>query len=362
MKAKRYCKETDHRLSGILATCVLGASLAFGTAAPAESVDRLMGVVEPIVATKPLTLGAALVHLQDEYWKGMAYGISDEAKRSGVEVSQISIAGGYGNVPQQFSQIETLISRGIDTLILAPTAYNGFDPVLKRLKNDGVNVLVAGVPVNSDMADFGIVQSDAEVGRALLDAVCEHKGDKSAKALVIQGPAGAEWARLRVDAIQESAADCNGLELVMGPIGKEISLAYGVSQANDMLLTHPDAAYVITIESVLGLGATQAVKATGSSAKVVTSAIDHRVAEEIVDGEILIAAVSEPGVLIGRLLVQYAIRLNEGVELSGLDQLAGFNYPVVIAPAELFSRETVSQHPLDLFDIPPEDWSLGAIQ
>ena len=33
------------------------------------------------------------MHLQDDYWKGMAYGIVDEAKRAGGKVVQVSIAG-----------------------------------------------------------------------------------------------------------------------------------------------------------------------------------------------------------------------------------------------------------------------------
>ena len=360
MKSGKSCTAFGQASASLLAAGILATGLA--SAALAEEPDRLMGLIEPATATKPLTIGVTLVHLQDDYWKGMAYGISDEAKRSGVIVRQIDIAGGYGNVPQQFSQINTMVSKGIDTLIVAPAAYDGFDTVLKDLKSQGIHVITAGVPVNSTSVDFGIVQNDSDIGAALTDAVCKDKGTAPAKALVIQGPAGAEWARLRIDAIQAAAAKCKGLELVVGPVGKEISLAYGMSQTSDMLLTNPDAKYVMTIETSLGLGATQAVKAAGSSAKVVTSALDKRAVDEIQNGDILVAVTTEPGILIGRLLVQYAIRQNEGMDLTGLGALAGFGYPVVIVPAAIFSKATIANHPAELYDIPPEDWSLEAIQ
>lgn len=349
-----------HKMSMFFASALLGLALA--APANAEKADRLMGLIEPIQANKPLTIGATLVHLQDDFWKGMAYGISDEARLSGVKVEQIDVAGGYGNVAQQFGQINTLVSKGVNTLIVAPAAYDGFDTVLNEVKSAGINVIAAGVPVNSSAVDFGIVQNDSDIGTALVEAVCQHKGATESKALVIQGPAGAEWARLRVDAIQESARDCPGLELVIGPVGKEISLAYGMAQTSDMLQTHPDAAYVFTIETSLGLGAAQAVATSGSNAKVVTSGLDERVVDEIRNGETLIAATSEPGILIGRLLVQYAIRQNEGLELPNLGDLAGFGYPVYIVPAEIFSKGTIAQHPADLFDIPPHDWNLKALQ
>lgn len=328
----------------------------------AEEPDRLAGLIEPITASAPLIIGATLVHLQDEYWKGMAYGIVDEAARSGVTIRQIDIAGGYGNVSQQFAQIDTMISKDIDTLILGATAFDGFDPVLGRLKELGKHIIAAGVPVNSTAVDFGIVQNDYEIGESLVDAVCKNKGDEPAKALVIQGPAGAEWARLRIDSIKSSAAQCDGLELVVGPIGKEISLAYGLSQTSDMLLTNPDAKYVITIESALGLGATQAVRAAGSNVKVVTSFIDRRVVDTINSGDIMIAATSEPGILIGRLLVQFAIRQNEGLNMPNIGELAGFAYPVYVVPPAIFSKETMAGHPAEIYDLPPENWNLKAIQ
>lgn len=321
-----------------------------------------MGIVEPISASKPLTIGAALVHLQDDYWKGIAYGIVDEAKRSGVTVEQVDIAGGYGKVPEQFAQIDSMVSKGIQTLIVAPVAYDGFNPVLSRLKSQNINVLVAGVPVNSASVDLGIVQSDVDIGNQLTKIVCDDKGDKPAKAIVIQGPAGAEWARMRVEAVRAAAANCPGLEVVVGPVGREISLAYGLSQASDMMLTNPDAGYIITIETSIGLGATQAVRNSGNKIKVVTSALDKRAVDEIKKGDILIGSTTEPGILIGRLLVQYAIRQNEGLDLAGLNDIKDYQYPVIVVPAAVFSRDTMATHPAEVYDIPPEDWNLGAVQ
>ena len=66
---------------GLFGSVLAAAVLAVG-AQPAigADVDRFNGMLEPIKAEKPFTMGVTLVHLQDDFWKGIAYGILDEAK------------------------------------------------------------------------------------------------------------------------------------------------------------------------------------------------------------------------------------------------------------------------------------------
>src|SRR5690606_34878340 len=123
-------------------------------AAEQESVDRLQGLLEPIKAEKPFKVGVTLVHLQDDFWKGIAYGIVDEAKRSNVEVVQVAVAGAYGNVREQFAQLGNLQAKGVDTVIIGAAAYDGFNPIIKSIKDAGIDVIAAGIPLNSSHVDF----------------------------------------------------------------------------------------------------------------------------------------------------------------------------------------------------------------
>ena len=68
-----------------LAACASAVAVAVtvGSAtltARADEADRFLGVVDkPVKDTgTPIRYGVTLVHLQDDYWKGMAYGIVDE--------------------------------------------------------------------------------------------------------------------------------------------------------------------------------------------------------------------------------------------------------------------------------------------
>ena len=346
------------RLAGVALAAVALPALA---AEPTEPPDPLRHLVEPVVAKKPLRIGVTLVHLNDDFWKGIAYGIADEAKRAGAQVVQISVAGGYGNVMQQFSQIEALRTLGVDVLVIGPAAFDGYNPILKTVKDGGIRVVAAGIPLNSTHVDFGVTQDDTAIGAALADAVCQAKGDGAATAIAIPGPAGAEWARLRHVGFDERAGHCAGLVVVDGAVGGALGIEHGLSEASDLLLKHPEAHFVYTPEISLGMGAAQAVRQQGVPAKVVSSAVVKEAIPLIKEGRLL-AVESEPGILIGRLIVQYAIREQDGLPTPHLETAAGAPYPTVVIPTTLITPANVDLYPFDLYEIPPKDWSISAIQ
>ncbi|WP_017524202.1 substrate-binding domain-containing protein [Pusillimonas noertemannii] len=328
-------------------------------AAEQESVDRLQGLLEPIKAEKPFKIGVTLVHLQDDFWKGIAYGIQDEAKRSGVEVSQITVAGAYGNVREQFGQLNALKTLGVDYVALGPASFDGYDPIIKSLKEAGIKTLAVGIPVNSGNIAFGVGQDEGTIGKELAKAICAKKPDSTT--LTIPGPAGAEWARLRYVAFQEQAKQCPGMKVVPGSFGGGVDLGYGLSQASDLLLRTPEANFIYTPVIPLGMGAAQAVRQQRRDVQVVSSAIVREAIPLIKEGRIL-AVTSEPGILMGRLLVQYAIRDHEGKPMPNLQKDGALPYPYAVTPPMVVTPENVDTFPFEVFELPPKGWSITAMQ
>ena len=79
------------------ATLLVVAGLASAGAGAADA-DRLRGAVEPVVAKKPYRIGVTVVHFVDDYWKGIAYGLTEESKEANVQIVRLLGAGGYGKV------------------------------------------------------------------------------------------------------------------------------------------------------------------------------------------------------------------------------------------------------------------------
>lgn len=353
---------TKKRLKLGLKAAILALAVSFIMpvhAANEESEDRLQGLIDPIKAEKPFKIGVTLVHLHDDFWKGIAYGIQDEAKRSGVELVQVSVAGAYGNVREQFAQLSALKTLGVDYAVVGAASFNGYDPVFKDLKAAGTKVLAVGIPVNSTHVTFGVGQDENAIGQVLAKEVC--KKDPNATVLTIPGPAGAEWARLRYVAFTEEAQNCKGLKVLPGAFGGNVGLSYGLSQAADLLLRNPEAKFIYTPEISLGMGAAQAVRQQKRDVQVVSSSVVKEAIPMIKDGRIL-AVVSEPGIIMGRLIVQYAIREHEGKEMPRLNKDGALPYPYVLTPPELITPENADTHPYHIYEIPPADWSIKALQ
>ncbi|MBL7251097.1 substrate-binding domain-containing protein [Alloalcanivorax marinus] len=336
--------------------------LVFGGLAQAQEEDRLVGLIEPLKAEKPFTIGVTVVHLHDDFYKGIVYGITDEAKRAGVNVLQVSVAGAYGNVREQFAQLESIKNLKADIAVLAPAAYDGYDPIIKSLKSAGMKVASVGIPVNSPNVDFGVLQDDRSIGSALAKAVCNSGADKKTVA-TIPGPAGAEWVRLRYVGFTEAASKCNSMTVLDGSFGGELGLQAGLTRASDLLLRNRDINFIYTPEISLGMGAAQAVRQQNRKVSVVSSSMVRQAVPMIKDGRML-AVVSEPGIIMGRLIVQYAIREMENKPLPNLEAASedGLGYPHFNVPPTLITPKNVDTHPFQIYEIPPKSWKVPALQ
>ncbi len=333
------------------------------TTAGAQEADRFLGVVDkPVKDTgTPIRYGVTLVHLQDDYWKGMAYGIVDEVEKSGGKVVQVSIAGKYGNVAEQFAQIDAMITKGIDVLVIGAASYDGYDTILAKAKAHGIKIVAAGTSVNSKIPDSGVLFSDFEIGKKMGAMLCEHKPQPNFKIIALPGPAGAEWSKLRVDGLKEAVKACPGAELELAPVGGEISIGYALSQTSDMITKYPDASFVWTPTMGLGMGAVQAIKQRSANMKVVGSTIMRGIFPALEDGTLL-AVNAEPSILVGRLIVQYAIRQKLGMDTPLIKNNPDFQYPMILMPTTFLTKENYKTYPWEQTDVPPANWSIEAFQ
>jgi ABC-type sugar transport system substrate-binding protein len=345
-------------LAGVIATagCTpTQTSSTSETTSPAkkETVDRLRGVVKPVQAKKPYKIGIAVVQLADDYWKGMTYGMLEEAKQSGVEIVRVYAAGGYGKVPDQIAQLEALEALKVDAVILGAADYDGFDPVIKRLTDKGIKVIAAGVPVNSKLVSFGVTMDEIEIGKTIASYIC--KQDPKAEVITLPGPKGPAWNKLRFDGVQAGAKDCPGMKLVGNTFAGDITIEDGQAQASDMMIKYPEAKYIYAAAGGLGTGAGLATKRMDRKTKVVTSAVTAKTVDLVKEDHIAMV-VSEPGILIGRSLIQYTTRLLNGDELPNLAKGGPIPYPQFLIPMFELTKEKLEGYDLTNYDQPPSGW------
>lgn len=346
---------TASRLVCAICLTVFAAMAAGAGSAAAE--DRLLGMAPPVTGKKPYRLGYASADMNADFFLGMAYGVTDEAKQAKVDLVRVVSAGGYGKVAEQVGQLEQLGTLNLDAIILLAAAFEGFDKEVDRLVAKGIKVVVVGTPISSPKVSLGVLQNQHQIGETLADYACKQK--PKSEMITLPGPAGSEWNKIRFEGVKAGAGKC-GLKLVGNTFEGQISIEDGQKQAADMLLKYPDADYLYAVAGIFGVGAAQQVKRMHAKAKILTSGFTRRTLDLIKDGTMAMV-ISEPPIVYGRAAVQYTVRLLNGDPLPNM--ITGIMpFPVTMVPSIAVTAENVGKYDVNLGDLPPQGWTPPNLQ
>ena len=75
-------------------------------------------------AAKPWNICVLFPHMKDTFWVAVDYGVVEEAKREGVNMTLYQ-AGGYENLPKQLSQFDDCLAGNFDAIIVGPISEAG---------------------------------------------------------------------------------------------------------------------------------------------------------------------------------------------------------------------------------------------
>ncbi len=78
-------------------------------------------------ASKPWHLCVTYPHLKDPYWLSVNYGMVEEVKRLGVNMTVLE-AGGYPQLTTQIEQLKHCTDTASDVIIVGTVSFNGLSP------------------------------------------------------------------------------------------------------------------------------------------------------------------------------------------------------------------------------------------
>lgn len=146
----------------ITVMALLLAGCAQSTTAPNET--------QPAAATKPLKIGFILAHGIVSRWQYDRDGFVDEAKNLGVESIVVS---SEGNAQTQASQVDNMITQGVDALVIAPVDVATAGSLFQKAVDAGIPVVDYNFVV-PDFAPSYIIYRDAiEFGEITAKAALE---------------------------------------------------------------------------------------------------------------------------------------------------------------------------------------------
>lgn len=238
----------------LAATMALGA---IGCSAKEEKKDSTQQTDDKKADDK-IVLGMTLYSLKNEFTVRLANSATAKAKELGVE---IKIYDGDYDPSNQISQIETMISDGVDGIILNPQDAEALAVGVDRAVAAGIPVVGVNTRVNSDKLTSYVGSKDVYAGELETQYMVDLLGNKF-NAVIIEGPLGQSAQIERRQGIQ-NILDKNPDINIITEKTANWSRAEAMTVMENWLNAFDNIDAVIAENDEMALGAREAIKAKG---------------------------------------------------------------------------------------------------
>ena len=253
------------------------------------------------------TVGLSLSTLNNPFFVTVREGAQEAANEAGLE---LIVTDAQDSVSTQVSDIEDLITRGVDVLIVNATDSAAVVPAVMQANAAGIPVIAVDRGIDGgDLAYY--VASDNVAGGALAaEFICDQLGGEGT-VVELEGIPGASATRDRGAGFNQYLdEECSGLEVVARQTAN-FDRAEGLSVMENILVAQPEIDAVFAHNDEMALGAMQAIGASGRDMMIVgfDATDDARAAVEDCD---MAATVAQQPAVLGSTAVELAAGLIEG--------------------------------------------------
>lgn len=242
--------------------------------------------------------------------------IKAEAGNRGVK---LLTANAQSQFSKQISDVQDLIAKGADLLVIAPLNSDGWGPVLRSAAAKQIPIVTIDRKINAtackDYVSF--IGSDfVEQGKRAADQMIEATGGKG-KVAILLGAAGNNVTTERTKGFKDQIkAKAPGLQVVFEQTG-EFAREKGQQVTEQLIQSNPGITGIYAENDEMGLGAVNALKGAGKKAgdvKIVTIDGTRNAVQGIVDG--WIDGVIESNPRFGPLAFQTLDTFTKGEKVS----------------------------------------------
>jgi ribose transport system substrate-binding protein len=281
-----------------------------------------LAAVPGFCAKKKIVLGYSVQDLGNQYWVTVAEGIKSRAKEVGADVVVLDAR---TDPNKQLSQIEDLLQKKVDVLLLSPWDPDSASTGVKAANKKKVPVVVLDVGVSSGKIETFIVSDNLKGGEIAGDYIVELIGGKG-KVAHIQCQLGYKIPALRGEGFTKVMTSKNITIAAKQPADSQRSLGLTVMQ--NIIQAHPDLKAVFCENDEMALGAMEAIKAARKAIKVIGFDGTDDAITSIKKGEMSGTVAQQPYEM-GRMGVDAALKVLKHQKLS----------PVTYVPVKLITKD-----------------------
>lgn len=274
--------------------------------------------------TKDITVGVSLPSLNSKFFEAELFAIEQYCKEKGIKC--ISVVAD-GDVVKQKSQIEDLISQGVNAMIIVQQDKDAIVSSLEDCKKAGVYTICMGrMPSDETNMDVAVLCDNYECARVDVDsmiAAAKEYGYESLKVIELVGKLSDQNAFERSDAFKKYAEESDFDIEVVAEVATEWNVDTAYARMTDTVNMTPDFnavyipadTYITPVMSVLQAN-NRWVKA-GEEGYVIISSIDgNPLALDYINQGYVHCTANTDAFDFGRLSVQAAVDLVEGKQVE----------------------------------------------
>ena len=247
---------TKKIIGSIVVVAVLVYGIFFVTSGrPVFSISNPFQSNTTVQHKKPneLTIGVSLSTLNNPFFISIKDGVNEIAKASG---SKVQVYDGQNNTNKQSNDVEDLIQKKVDVLIINPVDSSAITPEVKSANEAGIPVIA--IDRSSDGGKvLRLVASDSRAGgKMAADFMIKTLG-QNAKIAELQGTPGASATRERGAGFDQTAK--GHLDIVTKQ-SANFDRTAGLNTSENIAQAHPDIKGLFSQNDEMALGAVQALK------------------------------------------------------------------------------------------------------
>lgn len=289
-------------IGGLLASCAPSQPSPSTSASPTPSTSA-----SPTPTAKKITLGLVLSTLNNPFFVTLRDGAQSEANKLGVT---LIVMDSQNDSAKEASNIEDLISRKVDAILVNPTDSDAVVPSIKKANDAKIPVFTIDRGANGGEVVSHIASDNVAGGKMAGDYLAKALNGKG-KVVELEGIAGTSAARDRGQGFEEALKNYPDIQIVAKQTA-DFDRAKGLSVFENILTAQPQIDGVFAQNDEMVLGAIQAAEAAGRTGIIFVGfdAIDDAL-KAIKDGKLAATVQQQPAVM-GQLGVQTAVDFLNG--------------------------------------------------
>jgi ribose transport system substrate-binding protein len=210
-----------------------------------------------------LKIGVSFQELDNPYFAVMKQALDDARRSMGAE---LYITDARHDVTKQVNDIEDLLQKGIDILLINPTDSVGIESAVRSAHKAGVVVVAVDAQANGPIDSF-VGSKNYDAGLLAGEALAKSLEGRGNVAILDGIPVVPILERVR--GFKEAIAKHPGLKLVDTQNGKQ-ERGIALSVTENMIQSHPDLNGLFSVNDGGALGALAAIEASGKKIALVS--------------------------------------------------------------------------------------------